>query len=83
MLLDLLVVRFAMYFSLTSGLVILSVLWSLGWSMVVLGFLARLPMRVSAALSIAVIVLHNLTDGIRRQRSVVRPGFGLSSINLG
>lgn len=64
-LLDLVVVRFAMYFSLTSGLVILSVLWSLGWSMVVLGFLARLPMRAIAALSIAVIVLHNLTDGIQ------------------
>jgi uncharacterized membrane protein len=64
-LLDLVVVRFAMYFSLTSGLVILSVLWSLGWSMVVLGFLARLPMRVIAALSIAVILLHNIADGVQ------------------
>ena len=33
--------------------------------MVVLGFLARLPMRVMAAMSIAVIVLHNFTDAIQ------------------
>jgi uncharacterized membrane protein len=63
-LLDLIVVRFGMFFSLTSGPVILSVLWVLGWSMVLLGFLARLPLRVIAASSISVIVLHNLADPI-------------------
>jgi uncharacterized membrane protein len=63
-LLDLVVIRFAMFFSLTSGPVILSVLWSLGWSMVVLAFLVRTPARVAAVFSVAVILLHNLADGI-------------------
>jgi uncharacterized membrane protein len=63
-LLDLVVVRFAMNFSLLTGPVILNVLWALGWSMVILSFLVHLPMRVLAVLSIAVIVLHNLADSI-------------------
>lgn len=62
--LELTVLRFAMFFSLTSGLVILSVLWVLGWSMVALGVLVHVPVRVLAALSVAVIALHNLADGI-------------------
>lgn len=61
-LLDLTVVRLAMTFG--SGIVILSVIWALGWSMVALGFLARLPVRVLAVLSIAVIALHNLADPV-------------------
>ena len=63
--LDLVVLRLAMFFSLTSGPVILNVLWMLGWSMVLLAALIRLPIRVIAALSIAIIVLHNLADGVR------------------
>jgi uncharacterized membrane protein len=56
--------RFAMYFSLRSGIVLLSILWALGWSMVALGFLARLPVRVLAVFSVGVIVLHNLADPV-------------------
>lgn len=63
-LLDLTVLRFAMFFSLTSGPVVLSVLWSLGWSAVILGFLVRLPLGILTTLSIAVIALHNLLDPI-------------------
>jgi uncharacterized membrane protein len=63
-LLDLVAIRFAMFFSLTSGPIILSVLWVLGWSMVILGFLVRLPLRLVAAGSIGVILLHNLADGV-------------------
>jgi uncharacterized membrane protein len=62
--LDLTVVRFALNFSLTSGFVILNVLWALGWSMIALGFLAHLPMRVLTVFSISVIALHNLADPI-------------------
>jgi uncharacterized membrane protein len=62
--LDLTVVRFALNFSLTSGLLILNVLWALGWSMVALSLLARLPIRALATLSIAIITLHNLADPI-------------------
>jgi uncharacterized membrane protein len=63
-LLELTVLRFAMNFSLFSGMVLLTVLWALGWSMVALGFLARLPVLVLSILSVAVIALHNLADPV-------------------
>lgn len=63
--LELTVLRFAMDFRMSAGLVLLSVLWALGWSMVALGFLIYLPVRVLAVVSIAVIALHNLTDKIQ------------------
>lgn len=62
--LELTVLRLAMNFSLTSGVVLLSILWAIGWSMVALGFLAHLPMRALAVFSIALITLHNLADPI-------------------
>ena len=64
-LLELTVVRFAMFFSLDSGPVLLLVFWTLGWSMVALAGLVRLPPVVVATLSAAVILLHNLTDPVR------------------
>ena len=62
--LDLTVMRFAFNFSLTSGLLILGVLWALGWSMVVLALLIYIPIRWLTALSIATIALHNLADSV-------------------
>lgn len=62
--LELTVLRLAMNFSLLSGIVLLSVLWALGWSMIALGFLAHFPLRALAILSVATIVLHNLADPI-------------------
>ena len=44
--------------------VFLLVLWAIGLSMVGLAALVWLPTRVLAALSLLVIVLHNLTDGV-------------------
>jgi uncharacterized membrane protein len=63
--LELTAVRFAMTFSLTSTPVLVTVLWALGWSMVVLGFLVYLPIQVLAVLSVLVIALHNLTDSVK------------------
>lgn len=63
-LLELIVIRFVMFFSLTSGIVILEVIWVLGLSMMVLGFLIHMPVRILGALSLAVIVLHNLADKV-------------------
>ena len=63
--LELTVLRFVMTFSLVKGFVFLSILWALGWSMVALGFLVRVPIRTLAVLSIGVIVLHNLADPVR------------------
>lgn len=66
--LELTVLRFAMYFSLTEGIVLLSVLWALGWSMVALGFLVHLPFRALAVVSVMVIALHNLMDPVAAAR---------------
>jgi uncharacterized membrane protein len=63
--LELTALRFAFFFSLTQSTVILTILWALGWSMVALGFLAWIPIRVLAPLSIAIIALHNLADSVR------------------
>ncbi len=66
--LELTALRFATNFSLTKGIVILSILWALGWSMVALGFLVHIPIRALAVLSIAVIALHNLADQVNAGR---------------
>lgn len=62
--LDLTALRFAMNFSLTNGPVFLNILWALGWSMVALAFLSRLPIHLLAVGSLVVIVLHNLADPV-------------------
>ncbi len=43
---------------------VLTVLWGLGWAMLMLALLVHLPVRVLGVLSIAVIALHNLADGL-------------------
>ncbi|MBO0861921.1 MAG: DUF1624 domain-containing protein [Chloracidobacterium sp.] len=43
----------------------LQVIWVIGVSMVALAALIRLPLRVIALASVAVIALHNLLDGVR------------------
>ena len=64
-LLELTVLRLAMNLSLTQGFVLLSILWAIGWCMIILALLIHLPLRVLAIFSIAVIALHNLADPVR------------------
>lgn len=40
-------------------------LWALGWSMVALAGFIFLPLRVTAAIAIGIIALHNFTDGVK------------------
>lgn len=63
-LLEVTVLRFGYGFSMTEGVLLLTVLWGLGWSMIALGFLSRMPVRALAILSLAAIALHNLADPI-------------------
>ena len=74
-LLDLTVIRLAMTFSMTSGVLLVSVLWALGWSMVVLALLVHLPFRVLTVVSIAVIALHNSLDAIMAEQLGPFAGF--------
>lgn len=62
--LELTVLRFIMTFTLVEGVVLLSILWALGWSMVALGLLVRLPVRALAVIGIAMVALHNLADSV-------------------
>jgi uncharacterized membrane protein len=49
-------------------IVILMILWAIGCSMIALAALIYLPIRVLAALSVAIIALHNLLDPIPASR---------------
>jgi uncharacterized membrane protein len=63
--LELTVVRFSWYFNLDYSQMSLQVIWSLGWSMIVLSALIYLPLWAIASLGIIMISAHNLLDGIR------------------
>jgi uncharacterized membrane protein len=54
--------------SCTANPVILIILWAIGISMIGLAGLIYLPMRVIAAVSIAIITLHNLLDPVSAER---------------
>ncbi|WP_447735093.1 DUF1624 domain-containing protein [Rhodanobacter soli] len=62
--LEIVVMRFALQFNLDYRVTILTVLWALGWSMIVLGVLIHLPDRAIAAFGAVLVVGHNLLDGI-------------------
>ncbi|HYA16542.1 MAG TPA: heparan-alpha-glucosaminide N-acetyltransferase domain-containing protein [Bryobacteraceae bacterium] len=64
-LLELTVLRLAFTFNVLAGPVLLTILWAIGWSMIALAFLAWLPVRWLAVVSIAGIALHNLADPVR------------------
>ena len=54
------------------------VIWALGWSMVALSLLARLPVRWLAAIALGTIFLHNLLDPVRpEQFGAAAPLWGL------
>jgi uncharacterized membrane protein len=70
--LELTVVRLGLFFDPVSAPVILTVLWSIGASFVVLAGLVYLPSRVIGALGVLMIVTHGLADGLL-------PGSGASA----
>ena len=57
-------VRLGFYFDFDYSVVILLVFWPLGASMLALAALVHLPIRILAVLSVSMILLHNLADGI-------------------
>ena len=63
--LEVTVVRFAFFFDFDYRLVILLVFWALGLSMIALAALVHLPYRTLAGVSLGLIALHNLADGVQ------------------
>jgi uncharacterized membrane protein len=79
--LELTLVRLGVTFSLdVRMLAFLQVIWVIGVSMIVLGALIYLPVKVVGAFGLAMIALHNLLDGFRvtgwRGPDTPVPGFG-------
>jgi len=62
--LELTLVRLALYFNFDYSFTIVSVLWALGGCMIALSALVYLPRRVLAIVSCGMILLHNLADRI-------------------
>ena len=63
--LELTVVRAAVTFHLANGFIVGQTIWALGWSMIVLAALVHAPVRVTGALGVMMILVHNAFDGIR------------------
>lgn len=61
--LELTVIGFA--WSFRPGSSFAGVIWCLGWSMILLALLVRLPLRVTGALALVVIAGHDLLDGVQ------------------
>ena len=47
--------------------ILAGVLWMIGWSMIILATVTRLPVRVIGIIGIAIIALHNVTDLFKSQ----------------
>lgn len=63
--LELTIARFLWQFNVDYQVTIITVLWALGWSMVVLAALVRFPTWVAGAFGGAMILLHNLADPVQ------------------
>lgn len=62
--LELTIIRFGWLFNLDYSLVVVQVIWAIGWSMVVLSLLIFLNRQIIAGLALLMIFGHNLLDGI-------------------
>jgi uncharacterized membrane protein len=63
--LDLFVVRcFGLQFNFDYRVTVIVVLWALGWAMIVLAGLVRLPVGVAVWFGAAMVALHNAFDGV-------------------
>lgn len=66
--LELTVIGFA--WSFVPGSSFAGVIWCLGWSMILLALLVRLPLRVIGALALVVIATHDLFDGVQSSNAL-------------
>jgi uncharacterized membrane protein len=58
------ILRTLMQFNVDYHVTILTVLWALGWAMIALAFLSRLPLPAIITFGVALVLGHNALDGI-------------------
>jgi uncharacterized membrane protein len=75
--LELTLVRLAWTFNLEVTALLAGVIWVIGWSMLLLAIIVRLPLTAIAAFGIALIGLHNLLDLLPQDR---QPGGALWAV---
>jgi uncharacterized membrane protein len=63
--LEVTLLRFLWQFNLDYQLILLNVIWALGWAMIVLSVLVRLPVSAAVAFGVVLIAGHNLFDGVQ------------------
>lgn len=63
-LLELTIMRALWQFNLDYRVTILNVIWALGWSMVALAAISRLPLAAAASVGVGLIALHNSVDSV-------------------
>src|SRR5438309_246233 len=62
--------RFGFQFNFDYHVTLLSILWALGWAMIVLSALVHAPVALSAALGLAMIAGHNAFDSIQSSNPI-------------
>jgi uncharacterized membrane protein len=62
--LELTIVRFGWLFDMDFSLVVVQVIWAIGWSMIALSVLVFLPRSIILALGLVMVFGHNMLDGI-------------------
>ena len=63
---ELTILRLIMWFNVDLGfLAFLQVIWAIGWSMVLLSALVRLPLAAIAGIAAVIVLGHNALDGLR------------------
>jgi uncharacterized membrane protein len=73
-LLELTLVRLTWTFNLEFTVLLAGVIWAIGWSMIILALLVRLPLAAVGAFGVAIIGLHNLSDLVPSREG--QPGGG-------
>lgn len=63
--LEVTLIRFLWQFNLDYQVLLLNVIWALGWAMIVLSLLVRLPLWAAVAFGVVLIAGHNLFDGVQ------------------
>ena len=66
--LELTLVRFGWFFNFDYSLIIVQVIWAIGWSMIFLSFICGFSLKTISITGILIIVSHNLLDGINPEQ---------------